>query len=147
MPDYNAIATALAARYAPGQVTPPAGYGNIRTATAAPPNAMPSLPAVIVFHESSEFDYFPSKRDSGHDFAIHFYFAEAGDIARHTTALNKWLTVLVDQLRASTQLGGTVTLATITNAKSGQMSYGGRDYAGVILTAHVVVNEAWSAVA
>jgi hypothetical protein len=147
MPDLYAIANALAARYASGVVTPPAGYQNIRKATAAPPQAMTTRPAVIVFPDTGEFSYFAGKRDSGHDFIVRFYFNEAGDLARDQVALLKWATVLVDQLRLSTQLGGTVTVARCDTWKIGYLTYGGKDYSGVELGVHVVVNEAWAAVA
>jgi hypothetical protein len=145
--DFDAIATALAARYASGLVTPPAGYQNIRTATAYPPNAMPSLPAVIVFGDTGEFEYSAGKRDSNHEFLIRFYFNQAGDIKRDSAALLKWLGVLIMQLQGASQLGGTVTWARIARWRMGQMTYGGYDYSGLELTATVNVNEPWAPVA
>ena len=147
MSDMYAIATALAGRFAAAQVTPPATYQNIRTATAAPPNAMPVRPAVIVFPESGDFQTGNGTRIGGHDFLVRFYFNEAGDIARDQVALLKWLTVLADQLKISVQLGGAVTSARVMGWKIGTMTYGKKEYSGLELNVHIVTTEAWAAVA
>lgn len=149
MPDMYAIATTLAARFAPAQVTPPAGQADIRTATADVPNKLPPLPCVLVFLGTGEYEYMPQKRDSTHDFTIRFYLDQVRpvDSRRATPALLKWTTVLADQLEGAAMLGGTVTSARITNYAAGQMSYGGTDYWGIELTARVIVNEPWTPVA
>jgi hypothetical protein len=147
MPDMYAVATALAARFAAAQVTPPAGYQNIRKATAAPPNAMPVRPCVIVFPEDGEFRTGNGTRMGGSEWLVRFYFNETGDIARDQVALLKWLTVLVDQLKLSVQLGGTVTTARVDGYKIGVMGYGRKDYSGIELRVHIVTTEPWAAVA
>jgi len=144
MPDFDAITVALAARFAPGAVTPPAGYDNIRTSTGNLPGQMVPLPAVLVFPDSGVFDYVPSKRDSTHEFVIRFYYNQIGDLERDMVALRKWLTVLVDQLRLSTQLSGIVTFARIATWKIGVLEYANVNYSAIELRAVVKVNEGWA---
>lgn len=147
MPDLYAISQAIAARFAAGQVTPPATFGNIRVATANPPNAMAALPAVMVFPDSGGFDTGNGTRVGTHTFTVRFYYAQAGDLARDAVAIQKWVTVLADQLRISVQLGGTVARATIDAYKIGYLNYGGKDYSGVEMTVGVTTTEGWAAVA
>lgn len=149
MPDFDAITNAIAARFAPGVVTPPAGYPNIRTSTGNLPNQMVPLPAVLVFPESGDFHTAPKAggRDSVHEFIVRFYYNQTGTLERDTVALRRWLTVLVDQLRASAMLGGIVTLARVESWLIGLLPYAGTDYTGIELTVRVTVNEAWSVTA
>ena len=147
MPDLYAISTAIAARFAAGQVTPPATFQNIRVATAAPPGAMAALPCVMVFPDQGQFDTGNGTRLGLHTFTVRFYYGQAGDIARDAVALQKWLTVLADQLRISVQLGGTVARATVDAYKVGYLNYGGKDYSGIELTVGVTTTEGWAAVA
>lgn len=146
--DFHAIATALAGRFAPAQVTPPSGLTNVRTATADVPNNLPPTPCVLVFLGSGDFDYYPSKRDSGHDFIVRFYLDQVRpmDSKRASPQLLKWMTVLASQLQTGAQLGGIVTIAQIRSYQAGKLDYAGKDYWGVELVAHIVVNEAWSPV-
>ena len=149
MPDFDAITVALAGRFAPAQVTPPTGYDNIRVSTGNLPGQMIPLPAVLVFPEGGEFDHTRGigKRDSDHAFVVRFYYNQTGDLERDTVALRKWLTVLVDQLKLSMQLGGIVTAARIESYTVGVFPYAGLQYTGIELTVRVVVNEPWAAVA
>ena len=150
MPDFDAINTALVARFAAAQVTPPTGYDNVKISTGDLPTGMLPLPAVLVFPESGDFTHYPGKRDSVHEFTVRFYYNQDGDLERDTVALRKWLTVLVDQLKTGTQLGGAVTLATVTHWTVGSFDYSpipGVKYTGIELTVEIVVNEAWAAVA
>jgi hypothetical protein len=146
--DFDAITVALALRFDPSTVTPPTGgYDNIRVSTGNLPNQMTPLPTVLVFPENGTLTYVPSKRDSDHIFVVRFYYNQTGDLARDTVSLRKWLTVLVDQLKNATQLGGTVTYARVEGYTVGTFTYAGLEYSGVELTVHVKVNEAWAAVA
>lgn len=150
MPDFDAITIALAARFAPAQVTPPAGgYGNVTVSTGNLPEGGLPPPFVLVFAESGEFTHYPGKRDSKHEFVVRFYYNQDGDMERDTIALRKWATVLVDQLKLSAQLGGIVTLANVTGWTIGKFGYPGSEvmFTGVELTVEIVVNEAWAAVA
>lgn len=159
MPDFDAINTALVARFAPAQVTPPAGgYDNIRVSTGDLPGQMTPLPTVLVFPESGSYDQkMGGKRDSTNLFTVRFYYNQVGDAERDFPALRKWLDVLSDQLRASVQLGGLtwtngvrqgeVTRAKVDSWKIGFLTYAGVQYSGIELTVSVVVNESLSFVA
>lgn len=147
MPDFDAINTALAARFAAAAITPPTGYDNVKISTGDLPTGMLPLPAVLVFPESGEFTAYPGKRDSEHSYVIRFYYNQAGDLERDMAALRKWLTVLVDQLKLSTQLGGIVTRASIIGWRVGMFEYTPNTYTGIELTCSILVNEAWAAVA
>lgn len=144
--DIDGIATAIAARFAAAQVTPPAGgYDNVRVSTADLPGQMTPLPTVLVFLDSGDFGHFPGMRDGRQEWTVRFYYNQAGDVARDMKTLRLWLAVLIDQLRASAQLAGIVTLARITRFKIGILNYAGLDYTGIELGVHVVTNEAWVA--
>jgi hypothetical protein len=147
MPDLYAISQAIAARFASGQVTPPATYQNVRVATANPTNAMAPLPCVMVFPDSGSFDTGNGTRIGVHTFTVRFYYNQAGDIARDAVALQKWVTVLADQLKLSVQLGGTVARATIDGYKVGYLNYGGKDYSGIEFQVSALTTEGWAAVA
>jgi hypothetical protein len=148
MPDFDAIAVALAARYAPAQVTPPTGgYDNIRLSTADLPGQMTPLPTVLIFPDNGDFQTGNGTRTGGQEWLVRFYYNQIGDITRDMVALRKWLTVLVDQLRISAQLGGIVTVARVMTWKIGQMAYAGADYSGIELGVHIVADEPWAAVA
>ena len=147
MPDFDAINTALIARFAAAAITPPTGYDNVKISTGNLPEGMFPLPAVLVFPEGGDFTHYPGKRDSTHQYVVRFYYNQNGDLERDTPALRKWATVLVDQLKISTQLGGAVTLAVVTHWAVGTYDYTPNQYTGIELTVSVVVNEAWAAVA
>lgn len=148
MPDFDAISIALAARYAPAQVTPPAGITqNIRVATADVPGQMTPLPTVLVLPLEGTFATGNGTRTGEHDHAVRFYYAQTADLAREMPAIRKWLTVLVDQLRISTMLGGLVTRAVVVSWKAGVMKYAGLDYSGLELVVRVTTDEGWAAVA
>lgn len=145
--DFDAITVALAARFAPGVVTPPTGYDNIRLSTGNLPGQMTPLPTVLTFPEGGEFTALPGKRDSTHSFVHRFYYNQTGDLERDTIALRKWLTVLVYQLQGAAQLGGTVTSAKVIGYTVAVLSYAGLEYTGIELRSEVIVNEPWAAVA
>jgi hypothetical protein len=153
MPDFDAINTALVARFSPAQVTAPAGgYDPIRVATGDLPGQMTPLPTVLVFPESGVYEQkMGGKRDSTNTFIVRFYYNQVGDAERDFVALRKWLDVLSDQLRAAIQLGGLtwssgvrqgeVTRAKVDSWKIGVLTYAGVPYSGIELTVSVVVNE------
>lgn len=158
MPDYDAINTALVARFAPAQVTAPVGYRAIRTATGDLPGQMTPLPTVLVFPDHGTYDQkMGSKRDSTSVFIVRFYYNQTGDAERDYVGLRKWLDVLSDQLRASVQLGGLtwssgvrqgeVTRVKVDDWKIGILTYAGVQYSGIELNVSVVVNESMTMVA
>jgi hypothetical protein len=147
MPDFDAIGTALAARFAAAAVTPPTGFGNIRLSTADLPNGVATLPTVLIFPDTGDFATGNGTRLGIQDWLVRFYYAQTGDLTRDTNALRKWLTVLVDQLRDSVQLGGVVVYARVDGWRVGQLTYAGQDYSGLELRVRVQTSEAWPAVA
>lgn len=143
-PDLDAIADAIALRYAAVNVTPPAGMAsNIRLATADLPDTLGPLPAVVVIATEGDFESGNGGRQGGHDFLVRFYWAETLDLSRELTSLRKWASVLVDQLKASAQLGGLVTSAIVESWAIDGLLYGSKTYAGIELGVHVVTNESW----
>lgn len=159
MPDFDAINTALVARFSAAQVTAPAGgYDNIRVATGDLPGQMTPLPTVLVFPVQGTYDQKAAgKRDSTNMFMVRFYYNQTGDAERDYVALRKWLDVLSDQLRASVQLGGLtwtsgvrqgeVTRAKVDDWKIGVLTYANVQYSGIELTVSVLVNESLTMVA
>jgi hypothetical protein len=147
MPDVNAITIALAARFAAAQVTPPSGLQNIRSSTGSPPNQLPATPCVIAFPIEGDFRTGQGTRLGAGQWIVRFYYAQTGDILRDSTALQKWSTVLVDQLKGAVQLGGIVARATVDHWKIGIVAYAGTDYSGIELTVEIVTSESWAAVA
>jgi hypothetical protein len=128
-------------------VTPPVGFTNVRSSTGDLPDELGALPCVVTILDGGDFRTGGGTREGGHDFLTRFYYSESIDVARDMVALRKWLTVLVDQLKASTQLGGIVTSARVMGWRAGVMKYAGRDYSGIELRIHVVTSEGWAATA
>lgn len=159
MPDFDAINTALVARFAAAQVTAPAGgYDTIRVATGNLPGQMTPLPTVLVFPDSGTMDQkMGGKRDSTNMFTVRFYYNQTGDAERDFPGLRKWLDVLCDQLALSVQLGGLtwtsadrqgeVTRVKVDGWKIGILTYANVQYSGIELTVSVVVNESMTMVA
>lgn len=159
MPAFDAINTALVARFSAAQVTAPAGgYDTIRTATGDLPGQMTPLPTVLVFPVSGTFDQkMGAKRDSTNLFVVRFYYNQTGDAERDFVGLRKWLDVLADQLAGSVQLGGLtwssgirqgeVTRAKVDAWRIGILTYAGLQYSGIELDVSVQVNESLTMVA
>ena len=147
MPDYDAVATALAARYAPGLMSPPSGQGALRLSTATLPQQASVLPAVYVFPDSGTLQYQPNGRQGDAVFKLQFLYSMGVDMARDSVGLRKWLGVLIDQLRGATQLGGTVAAARVTAWRTAKITYGGDEFNGIELEVSVVTVEGWSATA
>lgn len=147
--DVDAIAGAIATRFAAAQVTPPAGYANVRSSTADLPNQIAATPAVLVFADSGTFSTGNGTRTGLATFVVRFYFAPTIDGTREQAALRAWATVLVDQLRGAVQLGGLagVARATVDAWRLGILRYGTVDYAGIELGLSVATTEAWAATA
>jgi hypothetical protein len=148
--DVNAANVALAARFASGVVTPPVGYTNVRRSTAEPPPQITTMPMVVVFPDSGDFRTGNGTRLVSSTSLVRFYYKLGGDLAREAVALQKWATVLVDQLKLAVQFGGSVTgvaRATVDGYRIGYLTYGGKEYAGIELTVTMIFAEPWAAVA
>ena len=145
--NYETIAAAIAARFAAAQVTPPAGLSNIRSSTANAPGAIGPTPAVIVSIDQGEFVTGNTTRTGMQNWYVRLYFDQTSDLERTEPALRKWLTVLIDQLKVSVQLGGIVDRAIIATWKVGILAYGGVDYTGLEFTVQTATSEGWVATA
>lgn len=148
MPDFDAIATALAARYAGGVATPaaPAGEVDVRSSTANLPNHIGPLPAVLVFTDRGELGRVGNQTRIGTStFRVRFYLNLGVDLARDEVRLRKWATVLVDRLKVATSLSGTVVRAAVESWQIGTMVYNGERYSGIELVVVAVTSEAWAA--
>ena len=144
--DYFAIAGAIAARYVPGLVTPPAGLTNIAAATATPPNALAQSPMVVVWANRGDWVVGASEiRDVPAEFLLNFYYAKhVADMPRETAALHKWLGVLRDGLNGQMKLGlgaSGVLKAIVTSWQIGVLTYAGIEYDGITIVLHVWAQE------
>jgi hypothetical protein len=137
------IADALAARFASGVVTPPAGLKNITTATARPPNNIPNTPFVIAWPVRGDITIPPGQRKGEHEFSVVFYYAKAeADIPRQYVALMSWLGILLGQMDGQMQLGVVgVMKAEIMSWEIGVHVYAGDTYEGITLNVHVWTSE------
>lgn len=146
--DFDAIGTALAARFAPGVVTPPTGLQNIRRSLIDLPNQLTMFPTVLVFPDAGELAEGNGSRLSTAEFLVRFYFARTTNLPRETNQCRKWLGVLLDQLAVGANLSGTpVQVARVMRWKIGVMPYGRRgvDYTGIELGVRCTLFEAWAA--
>lgn len=146
MPDYDAIAIALAARYAGGVTTPakPAGLTDVRVATANLPNAAPRCPAVLVFTDRGTLDGGNQTRIGLTTFRVQFLLRQGVDLARDEAQLRQWLTVLVDRLKpAFVTLGGIVSRCAVTSWTLGGVRAYGKVFSGIELVVVVRTDEAW----
>ena len=137
------IADALAARYAPGAVTPPAGRKNITAATARPPNNIPNTPFVIAWAQSGDVTLPPGQLKTSSDFYVTFYYSKAeADIPREYAALLDWVGVLLGQLNAAMKLGvAGVMKALLMRWEIGSVVYAGTAYEAITLTVRVDAEE------
>lgn len=148
--DVQAIAQALAARYAPANVTPPSGLTNIRVATEALPELVNAPPTVLVFPPEEQFAYTPGSRQSVQDWPIRFYLARVNTPARAVTALYRWRSVLIGQLLPNSQLGESadgVVFGVIVAARIGTLVYGEVEFEGIEMVARVRLAEGINPVA
>lgn len=136
--DLLAIADALAARYAPANVTPPTNaatstaYPNIRAATARVPNNIPATPYVIVELPSGELTIESrTSRHGEHVFDVWFLYSKAtGDLPRDKAAMLAWISVLLDQTYGQHKLGlaPIVDKANVDSYEPDVATYGGDSY-------------------
>lgn len=137
------VADGLAARFAPGLVTPPSGLKNITASSSRPPNAIPNTPFVVAWPVRGDITIPPGVREGEHEFAVIFYYSKAeADTPRQYVALMSWLGVLLGQLDGAMQLGVVpstwyVKKAEIMSWEIGVHVYAGDTYEGITLTVHV----------
>lgn len=149
--DVQAIAQAIAARFAPAAVTPPSGLQNIRLATEDLPQVLNMTPAVLVFPPDESFSYTPGSRQSAQDWPVRFYLANTSGLGRAVTDLYRWRSVLIGQILPQSQLGqsgsGGVAYAVMAGARIGRLIYEGVEFEGVDMVVRVRLAEAISPVA
>ena len=147
MPDYDAIAVALAARYAGGVTTPPkpAGLTDIRTSTADIPNTAPRGPCVLVFTDRGTLAGGNQTRIGLATYRVQFLLREGVDLARDESQLRRWLGVLVNRLApAFCTLGGLVSRCEVAGWTLGAIRFAGKLYSGIELVVNARTDEAWS---
>ena len=146
MVDFDAIAIALAARYAPGLMSPPSGQAVLRLSTADLPQQVTVTPAILVFPPNTgTLEYGASTRQGESGFKLQFFYSMGVDMKRDSVALRKWLGVLLDQLRGAAQLGGIVASARVDAWRTAKLTYGGDEFNGIELDVTIVTAEAWTA--
>ena len=148
--DVQAIAQALAARFAPANVTPPSGLQNIRVSTEYLPDFITSPPTVLVFPPEETFAYTPGSRQSVQDWPIRFYEAQVTGPGRTVDRLYRWRSVLIGQLLDQTQLGESadgVAWVGIVAARIGTLTYGDVEFQGIEMVARVRLAEGINPVA
>lgn len=144
MPDLDAIAEAIALRYAPANLTPPAGLAAIRSSSADLPGQLGALPAVLIFPDAGDLSPGNGTRTGDHRFLARFYLAETGDWPRHSKALRRWTTKLVDVHGTVAALGGVAVIVRTLGWRIGSMRYAGDTYAGAEVRLQVVTSEPWA---
>ncbi|HET7031111.1 MAG TPA: hypothetical protein VFI34_11415 [Candidatus Limnocylindrales bacterium] len=142
--DVDAISSAIAARYAPAQVTPPATLTNVRVATSDLPDELGPLPAVLVVPDSGSLAPGNGTRVGEHVWLVRFYLDRVGDLPRQMNVLRRWVGVLVDQHRTGMQLGGLVVYVRTIGWAIRILPFQGSDYAGIELRLAVGTVEAWA---
>ena len=148
--DVQAIAQALAARFAPANVTAPSGLQNIRVSTEYLPDFITSPPTVLVFPPEEQFSYTPGSRQSVQDWPIRFYEAQVTGPGRTVDRLYRWRSVLIGQLLDQTQLGESadgVAWVGIVAARIGTLTYGDVEFQGIEMVARVRLAEGINPVA
>ena len=142
--DVHAIATALASRFTSAYVTPPTGYSNIASSTAEVPDAIGSLPAVIVYPPEGSWGYTAGGMRTGDlTFTVRVFLGTKHNTPRGSVLVNKWHAVLLNlnlQQAALGQASNGVTHSYVTSSRSGSLTHADIEYFGVELdiTVHVV---------
>lgn len=144
--DLEVIADALAARYAPGTLTPPAGEPAIRESTADLPDTISKLPIVIVqaaITEPARFSFGSQTRTGVIPFAVDLALDGGADLPRQSARCMRWAGVIVEQTVSSVHLGLPAIVAqTWTESfQIGDVLYAGLRYPGVRLIVMVRTTE------
>jgi hypothetical protein len=146
----GAIGTALAARFSAANTTPPAGYDEVRLATANPPDMISVFPSVVVFPPSTTAEYGPNRLVRQiHRFPVRFYVAKGMGTDRAVKALYAWRDVLVEGVVSDMQLGlpNVVVKALVPDIRMGESEYGGEMFAVIEMQVEVTTREVLSTIA
>lgn len=142
--DVYAIANALAARYTATYMTAPAGLKAITDATAQAPNNIPNTPYLIVWPSEGSLTYLSGIREGEAIYHVIFYYSakSEGDMPRETTALQKWVSVLIDQTHGQTKLGLSIVRKALPEKwEIGTVTYAGEVFEAATLHVHVWTEE------
>lgn len=150
MSDLGAIAAAIAARYAaPNLPATPAGASDIRSASERIPNALPATPCVLVFPDAGVLEAGNGTRIGELGWLVRLYYDQVGggSLERDADELLDWLSLLIDQHKASIQLGGLVVVTRTTGYRVGLLTFAGVAHTGLELRVQTITTEAWAATA
>lgn len=150
--DFDAIAAAIATRFAAAAITPPSGEDDIALSTSDLPDAIADVPTVLVLPpdpDGIEFNYHPQAVSGTARYPVRFYLWRVGDEPRRMSLTKKWLNVLYAQLFGQVMLGlsAYVTTAVVDEMGVGRVKYGGIEYQAITLSVAVNFWEAASFVA
>lgn len=140
----RSIASTLAARFLPENITAPSGETTVQTSTWLLPDRINQTPAFFIFPPEEEFSYPPSMRTSAMDWRARLFLYKLADTARQTDLLYRWSDALYDQLDDSVHLSipSTVLTADVMGMKAGTLTYADESFDGVELVIHVAAQEA-----
>lgn len=151
MSNLQAIAQALAARFAPGSMTVPTGLVDVVASTEVLPPTITATPIVLILPPEENFSYSPGTRTARQQWRAVFYYAQPGDVGAGVTDLYLWRDVLVERLIGRVQLGqsgsGGVAHAELAGARIGRVTYNEAVYLGVELGINVALSEGINPVA
>lgn len=153
--DIEGLADAIAAKYARGTMTPPAGSPTLIAirqgmATARLPSKVASTPALFIIPESGSLDVGGQDRVGAHTWRALFLYAVTKDYPRETRAVNRWLKVLLDAHLSGNQLAGAFAgvlaeVKTVGYNGPGTITWAdGTVFTGAELELSVITTEAWS---
>ena len=147
MADYEAIGSAIAARYS--GATAPSGEPAIALSTEEPPNQVGFTPAVLVWAGAEEFEWPPgSTRVSHCEVVVQFLLSQDGDLAARKVRLDRWRGKLIDRVVGQIQLGLTyVDWCELRTCDAVTVDYGGTSYDALLLTHTVRIREQVTAAA
>jgi hypothetical protein len=123
----TAICNAIAAKYAPGAITAPAGQNPMRRAFAQAPNNIPEFPCVVVLPDNGKVIAGAGTWDVVCRIDVNCYFGSAeGDFSIIESSRQAWLPVLLGALAANQGLG----LSYVKSAMPATWDFRSEDYAG-----------------
>lgn len=143
--DFKAICTALAARYAAGTISTPAGATAMRKSYGQAPQGLQVIPAVVVMPQDGTVIVDPGVlRGQAHRIDVNFYLSKApGDLARVETQRQLWLPNLLSATFGQMQLGlaPIVMKAIPVGWEFTELPYGGEMYDGIVIHVEVYTTE------
>lgn len=143
--DVRAVASAIAARYAPGVLSTPTGAAAIRSSSGLSPERIGAYPAMIVSSDEGTVRVGEGSRLITARWFARLYYSDAasGDLERDITQLEDWTSVLLEAHKVSVQLGGLAAYVRTSSWKIGQLRFAGITYNGVELRLESVHTDGW----